>query len=1178
MASVGRLRRWVPVVLGVFLAFAGGCQKEKPVQPAATSEARISVLQVDKTVLAPGDSVSIGACVVEGADPGTPVQGLQVTFGRMLEQTGGTFSKAECLTDVEGWARTVFRASDSDTGQVTLKVTASSSIKYAVLHVTNGSGGSSSGSGISLICSTADSVTSIPADGLTQLVVTVRAVRGTSRTPVAALKLVLAAGDRFIDVNGDGRFDGSDQVDPTGDRNGDGLWESEGSAPDSVITDGQGVATFVYRAGTTVGPVYLRITGGGGSKEVILQQHTLQLQVTLTPQFHEILADGVSQGPVTVKIKDWSGAPVGGVLVKFVAGEPFTDVNGDGYYTPGVDTFQDDNHNGKWDAIGTISSVATTSSDGTATVAYQAGLTAGPATIRATATGGSAQAPILLVTTPPASSLAVSLAAGSLPADGATSTAGTVTVTDVNGNPRAGKRVRLCAGERFDDRDGDGRFTPGVDVLLDDANGDGLWTAEGTIDSVSVTGADGRAAFTYVAGRTTGAFWVHAAVDGVTTDAPVALTPQVTVSTQTNQLLADGTSETNVAVRIVDGSGASVQGILVRFAAGEPFTDLDGNGYFTPGVDTFQDLNRNGIWDAIGAIASTAVTGPDGVATVAYRAGLTPGPVTIHVTTPAGATNAVVTLLALPPAGNLTLSLGAASLPADGVSATTGIVGVTDPGGNPLAGKIVTLTVDAGTIDPSVVTGADGHGSFTYKAGLAAGTTWIHAQIDGLSQQASIVLTTPSSQQLCRLTLRTADPEIAVAGTGGHEQTAVQVQGFDCSQNAVGAGLPIVFRIDSGPGGGEHFTSCQCDTVTAYTDAMGGAQVYLMSGTKAGTVLIEAQAGGTTPVTSSARVGIAAGPPASLAVGVDSCNVTACNIVGVKNGVAILAWDVYHNPVRDSTAVHVSCSPTGMVVGEDGQGTSLFRKGVATATWLSTGPCGIVTILAETNGGALVAQSSFIASGLSASAQFVVPVGLVSMPADGKSTMPLEVSVLDGNGLFMHKGTEVDYAALYGQVSGQTTTVDGCNASISKATYTAMPLTQDYSYTIPDDGIGGTDIITATAGLGGATATVHVRLLTGAASGTNSSFDLGNVPPSSLTFFMVLVEDAFGNRLGGHRLSISATGGTVDTTGVTDGYGIAGGLKYVAPAADGQVIVQVRDRDPGYGGDMILRKTITIGN
>jgi adhesin/invasin len=87
-------------------------------------------------------------------------------------------------------------------------------------------------------------------------------------------------------------------------------------------------------------------------------------------------------------------------------------------------------------------------------------------------------------------------------------------------------------------------------------------------------------------------------------------------------ILADGISTSQVTVTVyTDDNQPAPDSTIVRLAAGEKFDDIDGNGYFTSGVDSvIYDAIPNGNWDPIGIIPSTAATS-SGQATVIYIAG-----------------------------------------------------------------------------------------------------------------------------------------------------------------------------------------------------------------------------------------------------------------------------------------------------------------------------------------------------------------------------------------------------------------------------------------------------------------------------------------------------------------------------------------------------------------------------
>ncbi|UCD17061.1 MAG: hypothetical protein JSV44_11505 [Candidatus Zixiibacteriota bacterium] len=98
----------------------------------------------------------------------------------------------------------------------------------------------------------------------------------------------------------------------------------------------------------------------------------------------------------------------------------------------------------------------------------------------------------------------------------------------------------------------------------------------------------------------------------------------VNIDIAPNLLLADGVSTSQVTVTILDiDSDPAPESTQVRLTAGEKFDDIDGNGYFSSGVDSvIYDVITNDTWDAIGFIPSTAyVQGQNGQAVVDYVAG-----------------------------------------------------------------------------------------------------------------------------------------------------------------------------------------------------------------------------------------------------------------------------------------------------------------------------------------------------------------------------------------------------------------------------------------------------------------------------------------------------------------------------------------------------------------------------
>ena len=1170
-----RSHRWYWILLGllVVLGLQHACQKDNPVRPEPAANVRVARLEADRYLLGPDDSTLVRAWVVQGPEPGKPAPGAVAVYSEMPAVGAGTFSKTETATSDGGVATTVFRASGNALGLVTLRVQVGTSIKYVILEVR-----AATQNATTLDVSTPDGQTGLPADGTAELEVSVSITTGEARTPLASLPLVLAAGDGFTDTNGNGIHDQGEPIPAGRDRNGNGVWDSEGSLPEQVLTDEHGAARFHYRAGDTVGPVYLRITGAGVFQEIALQQHSLSLVVTLEAVPQELLANGVNQAAVTVRVQDWARVPASGNVLRCTVGEPFTDANGNGFYDSPNEAFDDLNANGRWDAIGSVASSATTDADGIAVLAYTAGINPGVVTIRATTSNGFGITTLRLIPVPPAHRLVVTLDQAQIYADGAGSVGGTVTVTDMDGGSLAGKPVVVVVGERFEDLNADGLFTPGTDQLLDDADGNGAWTPAGIVTMQGPSGRDGKAHFELAVGTVPMQAWVHAAVDGVLAEEPLELLTRppvfLTCAADSSEMTAG--NRCRIRTLVYDAShNPVVDGTPVRFTVDQGVVQgTDG-----PAVS----LTVDGVAEASFTAPSTV---GDGVANVvASTPGASGGILECTSDIQIREPNPVL-------AAFLTCGADSSQLAPGNQCRVWALV--SDAAHNPVAdGTAVTFSVDDG-----VVQGTGGPGISHTQNGVAEATfTAPSTSVDGVAQ---VIASTPgalggdlqctSSIQIsggfgtsCSVTLVPDLPEIAVRGTGATEQTLLRARVFDCRDLPVGAGEQVAFVIAAGPGGGESFTGCECDSVVILTDATGTAEVTLRAGTRSGTVEVRARAPSSVGVAAHSPVAIAAGPPAFLSVGVEKCNVLTCLRVADSNPGVALVYDMYHNPVRDGTVVYFTAN-YGMVRGRTELGSSTTQRGEATFEWLTTGwpECGIVTLTASTLGGGLQNTVSFIGSGPAYSARFVAPAdSLVSLNADGATELPLRIEVLDFNGLFVLPA-DVELTATYGKVGSIKKSDDGCNASIAKAIYTAPVLARDFSYTpadSSDDGIGGIDSVPVSAGFGPEGDLLRVQLLTGPASALKSVLDLPtSMRPGDLTFFTITVKDAWGNPLGGHRLMITATGGGITAGGVTDSYGVVGGLSFIAPAAPTTVHVEVRDMDPARSGNMILRKTVTIAD
>ncbi|MEA2030950.1 MAG: hypothetical protein U9N55_05065 [candidate division Zixibacteria bacterium] len=106
----------------------------------------------------------------------------------------------------------------------------------------------------------------------------------------------------------------------------------------------------------------------------------------------------------------------------------------------------------------------------------------------------------------------------------------------------------------------------------------------------------------------------------------------VSIASDPETLLADGSSQSEITLTVYDTSGQLVTTpTTITLVAGDRFDDANGDGVWTASCDSLlEDANNNGTWDHMGSIPATATTDATGTVTVNYTAGSEPGMVYIR--------------------------------------------------------------------------------------------------------------------------------------------------------------------------------------------------------------------------------------------------------------------------------------------------------------------------------------------------------------------------------------------------------------------------------------------------------------------------------------------------------------------------------------------------------------------
>ncbi|GAB4324244.1 MAG: hypothetical protein Kow0074_17050 [Candidatus Zixiibacteriota bacterium] len=637
-------------------------------------------------------------------------------------------------------------------------------------------------------------------------------------------------------------------------------------------------------------------------------------------------------------------------------------------------------------------------------------------------------------------------------------------------------------------------------------------------------------------------------------------------------------------------------------------TDADGNGLSGELVRFSVTPVAGGSFDA-----SFYQTGPLGIAVAAFTAARA-GEFTITaqaVANPTSQKTATVTIEEPETTGpsGITMSLTAdpSLMPAGESSTSTITVEITDAADAPIEdGTIVkfvagekfedvdgdglwTDNVDQliddvdgdgewdanGTFDDPVTATVNGMATATYTASNRPGH--VHVKVtagepgSATSGDVSIILTPADPVHTIALT-----PEwqrIQVRGTGGVEWAQVTAQLYDQHGNAVVEGVPVAFSITNGPGGGENLNGDAAGPVSVLTNSLGQATVTFNAGTIPGTAFIRARVG--TVMSEATQITIRSGPAAFIAVGADSCNIGSWEYVNWKNTIAAVAYDIWGNEVPDSTAIWFGCEQ-GLIEGAAETQVAFSERGEAHTVWHSAFPKDdpYVFFWAQTAGGTVADTSFFIESGPSESGTFLqYPDTLF---ADGVSNGRVTIEVLDVNGVFMVNGKPITVEAELGTIESGLL-ADGCHSSTYIGRYFAPTLDRDHVYTVPGDGIGAIDVISAYVdGTAGFYGEVVVVLRTGPSFSETCEI----LAPTSMRYgstipVEVLVRDRWENPLGGHQIQVSAdpAAGTISgSPQITDAFGLASGFTFTATTnVDVKTaMITATDVDPNYGGMSVV--------
>ncbi len=790
-----------------------------------------------------------------------------------------------------------------------------------------------------------------------------------------------------------------------------------------------------------------------------------------------LVADGLATAAITLIARDVDGNPYPGASVSLSA----SGSNNQFAFVSALDGGQ--LASGVTDAAGSFTS--TLASTRAETKIVTATLTSGNSSVTLTA-------PVTFIAGAP--SLTGTLLTASpnrLFADGTSTAALLLIVSDANGNPLSGEPVAFTAsggGNTFQTTSG-------------------ATNAGGSFSSSLASTQPGQEVITATIGTGNAPLLVTTDVTFISTQ-PVPAAATITASP--TALVADGSTTTTITAAIKDASGTGIAGQAITLSA-------------SGSADTFSAGGNSGS-------TASGTTGADGTFSAklsSTRAG------TEVVTAASGllaASTGVLFSAGPPSAAKSSLQASPATL-TQGASTNLQVT-LADANGNPVTGKAVTLSAGSATHNTFSATGLSSGATITgttngigqFIAALTssdAQSETITATVDG-----SPLLTTPvtfSRTQLVVLVTASAATVIA-DGTTATTLTATVRDGNGVAQHGAVVQLSATGSANVFAVGGTNSGSSASGT----TDSSTGKFTATLVSTKAEAKSITAQSGTASATTT---VSFVAGPPSlSDSIFVASpATVTADGTTTMT--LFVQANDANGNEVR---GLPVSLSSTGSANTFSATSGNTGATGVFSATLSSTHAESKRLTANLGSGGAAISLSASVAF-VPTTTQPVVSISAGAGPvvADGTTTT-ITVTVTDNNGNALSGQT----VALSATGAANTFATGGHSASTaSGATLVDGTFTATLSSTKAE-----TKRITAV--VGATSSSTAVTFVAGPASAAQSSLTASpqSVPHGGTISLWALLGDANGNPVSNQAVTLAADGtaNLFSAPGVTSASTISG--------------------------------------
>jgi adhesin/invasin len=737
-----------------------------------------------------------------------------------------------------------------------------------------------------------------------------------------------------------------------------------GTVEESAITNSAGIATALFRAGSTEGVATITAQVGEVVRNIAVQVGLETGMLTADPA--SILADGVSTSTVSARLLDENGNPHAGMTVYF-----YTSC---GQITPSATT------DGDGTAMAILTSAVSprdTAAYVTCSVAQARGLLSwdvpGRKTRGLTASGvevipeaiSSASTEDMAMVSFRGISLSLISEEQALSADGLSSTQLTATLVETSypHTPVPGLPVSFVSDlgtisprEVNTDADGqaiatltsgqtdgpatvyaeyqqaivdsvtvhfqslslilssdqtsllaDGEATASVSALLLNSAGNPVSGASvefsvnlGSITSPHITGHDGKATATLTSSTNPGACHIVAAFGSSLSDSLV-----VQFSSYSISLVAEPASI------LADGADSSQITVILKDGQGHPLADQM--------VDLYTDLGD--------LYPQTVVTDNSGRAWVTLTSWISSVDSQAVVTAifKEGSEQVTVSMRGI----SLDVSADPTSIAANGVSTCTITASLKEnTRGYGIASREIGFATNLGTLsEPIGITDQSGEVAVTLISSTSSGMAVVTASYGNVTSQTEVSFTSGQASNIVLVSVTACS--IGVQGSGDNETSTITFEVRDDSGTPLDLSqqVQVDFEIVGSSAGGE-FVQPASDL----TDASGWVQTTLNSGTVAKTVKVKASIEGLGVSSEAISIAIHGGPPdlEHFSVVPQYANIAGWKTYGLQDAITAFVGDKYGNPVPQGTSIYFST--TGGIIEGSATTDALGRASVALLT------------------------------------------------------------------------------------------------------------------------------------------------------------------------------------------------------------------------------------------------------